>query len=178
MRNLLLLLAVLLLVAPAAFAQEVQDDYQGDGTLLDVATQTDDLSTLVTALDAAELGAAIGGDGPFTIFAPSNEAFDALPEGTVDALLLDDNRDQLTDILTYHVVPGVYRAADLQNGQTLETLQGETLSVTVIDGRVLINGAEVIQTDVEASNGVVHVVSSVILPPTPEPGITPVAPGN
>jgi uncharacterized surface protein with fasciclin (FAS1) repeats len=178
MRTLPLLLAVLLLVAPAAFAQEVQDDYQGDGTLLDVATQTDDLSTLVTALEAAEIGAAIGGDGPFTVFAPSNEAFDALPEGTVNALLLEDNRDQLTDILTYHVVPGEYRAADLENGQTLETLQGETLTVTIIDGRVMINGAEVVQADVDASNGVVHVISSVILPPAPEPGITPVAPGN
>jgi uncharacterized surface protein with fasciclin (FAS1) repeats len=175
MRIFPLILAITLLIAPAAFAQEVQDDYQSDRTLADVTAQTDDLSTLSAALEAAELGAAIGGDGPFTVFAPSNDAFDALPQGNVDALLLEDNREQLTDILTYHVVPGEYRAADLEDGQQLETLNGEILSVRIVDGTITVNGAEVVEADVEASNGVAHVISGVLLPEAPEPatGVTP-----
>ncbi len=131
-----------------------------------LASGNEDLSTLVEAVTAADLVETLQGDGPFTVFAPTNEAFEALPDGTLDTLLAPEGKDQLTDILTYHVVPSEAMAADLTDGQKLTTVQGEELTVGVAeDGTVTINDAEVTTADVDASNGVVHVIDGVLTPP-------------
>ncbi|MEM6783320.1 MAG: fasciclin domain-containing protein [Bacteroidota bacterium] len=134
-------------------------------TVADLAAQTEALSTLKAAVDAAELGAALSADGPITVFAPTDDAFGALPEGTVESLVQPENQDALRGILTYHVVAGKLTAADLSDGQMLETLTGAMLKVSVTDEGVMINGATVAIADVMASNGVVHVIDGVLLPP-------------
>ncbi len=133
-------------------------------TIVETAVATDALSTLVAAVTAADLGETLSGDGPFTVFAPTNDAFGALPAGTVDTLLEPANREQLTSVLTFHVVAGKLLAADLSDGQTLTTVQGQTLTVKVDGATVTVNGVPVVQADVEASNGVVHVIGGVLLP--------------
>jgi uncharacterized surface protein with fasciclin (FAS1) repeats len=165
MRLLLLLPALALLAAPAALAQSYSAS--DDPTLAEIAVQTDDLSTLLAAVQTAGLVDALAGDGPLTVFAPTNEAFARLPEGTVEGLLLDENRDQLTSILLYHVVAGSYSAGDLSDGQQIETLSGGQLTVRIADGAVTINGVPVVLADVDASNGVAHVIDGVLLPPAP-----------
>lgn len=132
------------------------------GTIVEVAVATPQLTTLVTALQTADLTATLEGNGPFTVFAPTNPAFDALPAGTVDALLAAGNADVLTDLLTYHVVAGELTASDLSDGETLTTVEGGTLTVTVDAGVVRVDGAAVTTADVEASNGVVHLVDGVL----------------
>lgn len=134
-----------------------------------IAGETSSLSTLVTAVQAADLVDTLKGDGPFTVFAPTNEAFAALPDGTLDDLLLPENKDQLTDVLTYHVVSGKVMSSDLSDGQVIETLQGGELTVEIMDGVVSLvdaggNKAVVSSADVETSNGVVHVIDAVVLP--------------
>lgn len=133
-------------------------------TIVETAVATDALSTLVAAVTAADLAETLSGPGPFTVFAPTNDAFAALPEGTVDTLLEPANRDQLTSVLTFHVVAGKALAADLTDGQTLTTVQGQTLTVKIDGDTVTVNGVPVVQADVEASNGVVHVIGGVLLP--------------
>ena len=133
-------------------------------TIVETAVATDALSTLVAAVTAADLAETLSGPGPFTVFAPTNDAFAALPEGTVDTLLEPANRDQLTSVLTFHVVAGKALAADLTDGQTLTTVQGQTLTVKIDGATVTVNGVPVVQADVEASNGVVHVIGGVLLP--------------
>lgn len=130
-----------------------------------LAQATPDLSTLVKAVGAAGLVETLQGDGPFTVFAPTNAAFEALPAGTLDSLLEPANKQQLTDILTYHVVPGELMAADLKDGQKLKTVQGDDLTVEVDGDTVTVNGAKVTMPDVDASNGVVHVIDQVLTPP-------------
>lgn len=130
-----------------------------------LAQGNEDLSTLVQAVTAAELVETLQGEGPYTVFAPTNDAFAALPDGTLDDLLLPENQDQLTEILTYHVVPQEAMAADLQDGQTLTTVQGDELQVSVDGDTVMINDATVTTADVDASNGVVHVIDGVLTPP-------------
>jgi uncharacterized surface protein with fasciclin (FAS1) repeats len=132
--------------------------------IVELAQATPDLSTLVTAVVAADLAETLSGDGPFTVFAPTNEAFEALPAGTLDDLLKPENKDQLTDVLTYHVVAGDVMSSDLTDGQEITTLQGDTLTVKITDGVVTINGATVTTADVDASNGVVHIIDQVLLP--------------
>lgn len=139
------------------------------GTIVDVAASTDSLSTLVTAVKAAGLVETLQADGPYTVFAPTNDAFAALPAGTLDTLLKPENVDQLKAILTYHVVQGKVMAADLQDGQVITTVQGATLTVSITDGNVYLTDAKgnkvmVAQADVKADNGVVHVISGVLLP--------------
>lgn len=139
------------------------------GTIVAVASDTSSLSTLVTAVKAADLVDTLQGDGPFTVFAPTNAAFEALPEGTLTTLLMPENVGQLKSILTYHVVSGKVMSSDLQNGQVVTTVQGEKLTVSIMDGKVYItdakgNKATVEKADVAAKNGVVHVISSVLLP--------------
>ena len=134
------------------------------GTIVEVASANVDFSTLVAAVEAAELVDALSGTGPFTVFAPTNEAFDALPEGLLDKLLLPENKEVLTKILTYHVVSGKVMAADVAAGD-VATLEGSNITIAV-DGGVTINDATVTATDVEASNGVIHVIDKVIVPPT------------
>ncbi|RMH51375.1 MAG: fasciclin domain-containing protein [Bacteroidetes bacterium] len=135
-------------------------------TIVDIATSDERFSTLVTALQAADLVSTLQGEGPFTVFAPTNEAFAALPEGTVENLLKPENKDQLTAILLYHVAEGKVMAAQVTGMDEVPTLQGGTLSVQVEDGTVMIGSATVVQADVEASNGVIHVIDTVLLPPS------------
>ena len=134
--------------------------------IVDLAAGNENLSTLVAAVKAAGLVETLKGDGPFTVFAPTNEAFAALPEGTLEMLLKPENRDKLIAILTYHVVAAKVMSTDLSNGQKAKTVQGEQVSVMINNGRVMISGAQVVVADVKASNGVVHVINKVILPPS------------
>lgn len=156
----LLALALAFFALPRAGAQPAPDD----PTIVEVAAADADFSTLVTALEAAGLVDALQAEGPFTVFAPADAAFRALPEGTVATLLEPENVDTLRAILTYHVVPGRLEASDVAARSSLETLQGESLPVTVEDGIVRVGGAKVVATDVPASNGVIHVVDAVLLP--------------
>lgn len=132
--------------------------------IVDVAADTPDLSTLVEAVTAADLAETLQGEGPFTVFAPTNEAFDALPAGELDRLLEPANQDELANILKYHVVEGEVMSTDLTNGQKAKTLEGGTLTVTINGKTVKINDATVATADVPASNGVVHVIDKVLLP--------------
>ncbi len=134
------------------------------GTIVDVAASNPDFETLVAAVTAAGLAETLSGEGPFTVFAPTDEAFEALPEGVLDALLLPENKDALTSILTYHVVSGEVMAADVTAGD-VPTVEGSTIAITTDDG-VKVNEATVTATDVDASNGVIHVIDSVLVPPT------------
>lgn len=131
-------------------------------TIARIASTTPQLSTLTTAVQAANLVATLEGTGPFTVFAPANAAFEALPSGTVDALLASGNGAILGDLLSYHVVAGALSAAELSDGQVLSTVEGGTLTVSIQGGTVKINGATVTTADVQASNGVVHVIDGVL----------------
>lgn len=135
-------------------------------TLVENASGADNLTTLVAAVKAAELAATLSSDGPFTVFAPPNSAFAALPAGTVETLLQPENKAQLQGVLTYHVVQGRLSASDLMDGQTLTTVNGATLTVRKMDGKVMVGGATVTQANVYASNGIAHVIDSVLLPPS------------
>jgi len=137
-------------------------------TIVDVAVADGRFTTLVAAVTAAGLAETLSGEGPFTVFAPTDDAFAKLPAGTLDELLKPENKQALTDILLYHVVAGSIKAADVASLSEAETVLGEKVSVKVEDGNVFINDAEVVITDVEASNGVIHVIDSVILPPADE----------
>ena len=133
-------------------------------TVVDIIVNSPDHTTLETAVLAAGLAGTLSGDGPFTVFAPTDAAFAALPAGTLDAVLADI--DLLTAILTYHVVGAAALSTDLSNGQVIETLNGESVTVTIDANGVFINDAEVIVADLVADNGVVHVIDAVLLPPT------------
>lgn len=150
-------------------SQQTDQAAQTPGTIVVVASDTPSLSTLVTAVKAAELVDTLQAEGPYTVFAPTNAAFDALPDGTLDDLLKPENKEQLKAVLTYHVVPGQVLAGDLKDGQEITTVQGGTLTVSIMDGKAYIvdatgNKAMVEQADVNADNGVVHVIDSVLLP--------------
>lgn len=142
----------------------VAKECTGGPTIAQLATATPDLSTLVAALQAGSLVDTLNTPGPFTVFAPTNEAFDALPAGTVANLLKPQNKPQLVDILTYHVVQGNVQAKDLKDGQMVTTVEGKKLTVRIAGGAVFINSAKVTTADVEASNGVVHIIDAVLLP--------------
>lgn len=152
--------------ASEAPADEMTEETSA-GTIVDVASATDGFSTLVAAVTAADLAETLSGEGPFTVFAPTDEAFAALPEGVLDALLLPENKDVLAKILTYHVVAGQVLAADVTDGD-VPTVEGQTIALSTADG-VTVNGAKVIQADVMADNGVIHVIDAVILPPDVDP---------
>jgi uncharacterized surface protein with fasciclin (FAS1) repeats len=132
--------------------------------IVSLAIETEALSTLVAAVKAAGLVETLQGEGPFTVFAPTNEAFAALPEGTLESLLLPENKDKLIAILTYHVVSGKVMSTDLTDGMKAATVNGAEITITTVDG-AKVNGAGVVMADVAASNGVVHVIDAVILPP-------------
>ena len=134
------------------------------GDIVDVAVAAGQFKTLAAALEAADLVDTLKGHGPFTVFAPTDEAFAALPEGTVETLLRPENRDQLVSILTYHVVAGKVSADQVVNLDKADTVNGQSVSISVVDGNVRINDATVVAADVEASNGVIHIVDAVILP--------------
>jgi len=132
--------------------------------VVDTAVEAGSFTTLVAAVQAAGLVDALKGDGPFTVFAPSDEAFAKLPAATVESLLLPENRDQLRAILTLHVVPGAVMAAQVSDGLQAETLNGEWLTFAVDGDGARVGSANIVATDVMASNGVIHVIDTVLLP--------------
>jgi uncharacterized surface protein with fasciclin (FAS1) repeats len=133
-----------------------------DSTVVEIAAGNADFSTLVAAVQAAGLAETLSGKGPFTVFAPTNEAFAKLPEGTVEDLLKPENKEKLTGILTYHVIPGKVMFADVKAGK-VKTVQGGELEIAVKDG-VTVNGSKVVKTDIVGKNGVIHVIDTVVLP--------------
>ncbi len=135
-----------------------------DSDIVDVAAGAGTFNTLVAALQAADLVDVLRGDGPFTVFAPTDEAFAALPEGTVASLLEPANKDQLVAILLYHVVSGSVAAADVVGLTSAATVNGASVTITVADGGVKIDNANVTATDILASNGIIHVIDAVIIP--------------
>ena len=140
---------------------------QNTQDIVATASSTPELSTLVAAVTAAELVETLQGAGPFTVFAPVNDAFAGLPAGTVDNLLKPENIADLQGILTYHVVPGAVHAADLTDGMVVETVNGKSITINVSDAGVSINGGATVTTaDVKTSNGVVHIINAVLLPAT------------
>lgn len=153
--------------APAASAASPMESMtsQAAGTIVDVAAENPDFSTLVAAVKAADLQTTLSGEGPFTVFAPTNKAFEALPPGVLDALLKPENKETLTQILTYHVVPGKVMSTDVTPGK-VATVEGQDLTIAVKDdGTVTVNGAKVLAVDVEGSNGVIHAINEVLVPP-------------
>ena len=132
--------------------------------IVDTAVSAGQFNTLVAAVEAADLVTTLKGDGPFTVFAPTDEAFAALPEGTVENLLKPENKDQLIAVLTYHVVPGKSMSSDIAGTATMvESVQGSELDVNATDG-VTVDGATVVTADIETDNGVIHVIDRVVLP--------------
>ena len=147
-----------------AFAAPV---FAADSDIVDTAAGAENFKTLVAAVKAAGLVETLKGDGPFTVLAPTDEAFAKLPEGTVESLLKPENKDKLVAILTYHVIPGKAMAADVVklDGKSVKTVEGSKIKVTVDGSDVKVNNAKVIKTDINCSNGVIHVIDTVILPP-------------
>lgn len=144
------------LMSTAAFA--------ADKDIVDTAVDAGSFTTLVAAVQAAGLVDTLKGEGPFTVFAPTDEAFAALPAGTVEDLLKPENKDKLTAILTYHVVAGKVMSTDLSEGMKAATVNGAEIAVT-LDGGAKVNGANITAADIEATNGVIHVIDAVIMPP-------------
>lgn len=144
-------------VQPVAFSAASKD-------IVDTAVAAGDFKTLVAAVQAAGLVETLKGEGPFTVFAPTDAAFAKLPAGTVETLLKPENKDKLVGILTYHVVPGKVMAADVVKLTEAKTVQGKSAKVKVTDGTVMIDGAKVVKTDIVCGNGVIHVIDAVILP--------------
>jgi uncharacterized surface protein with fasciclin (FAS1) repeats len=136
---------------------------KGKADIVDTAIAAGQFKTLATALEAAGLVEVLKGDGPFTVFAPTDEAFAALPEGTVEELLKPENKDKLVKILTYHVLPIKVKSKKITSGK-VETVNGQSVTVEVSDDGITVDGANVIEADIKASNGIIHVIDKVILP--------------
>ncbi|MEL6168884.1 MAG: fasciclin domain-containing protein [Pseudomonadota bacterium] len=155
-RSFLALTAVAALSTPAFAGGHSKD-------IVDTAVEAGSFATLVAAVEAAGLVETLKGEGPFTVFAPTDDAFAALPEGTVETLLQPENRDQLVAILTYHVVPGKVMSGDLTNEMMATTVEGSDVTI-MTEGGVMVQDANVVTADIEAENGVIHVIDKVILP--------------
>ena len=157
-------LAITFLVPTVASAQADAHRAHGTNTIVDVATKAGSFNTLLAAVKAAGLVETLQGDGPFTVFAPSDEAFAKVPKAALDALLAD--KAALKSVLTFHVVPGRVAANDIVkgNGASPKTVNGQPLDIKVRDGKVYVNGAQVVTADVMASNGVIHVIDTVLMP--------------
>jgi uncharacterized surface protein with fasciclin (FAS1) repeats len=160
----ILALCTMGLVTATAYAGHHEEGKMTTVDIVDTAVGAGQFNTLAAALTAAGLVDTLKGAGPFTVFAPTDDAFAKLPEGTVEELLKPENRDQLVSILTYHVVAGEVYAADVVQLTSATTVNGSDVSITVADTGVSIDNANVLKTDVKASNGVIHVIDSVILP--------------
>jgi uncharacterized surface protein with fasciclin (FAS1) repeats len=170
-RSLALCLLLPLLLVFAAQAQNESEDerMEKQADIVQTAKDAGNFDTLTSALTAAELVETLKGEGPFTVFAPTDEAFSNLPEGTLDNLLKPENKEQLQSILKYHVVEGKAMASDVTSMSTAETLQGTPVTISEMDGTVTLEGdntATVTKTDIEASNGVIHVIDTVLMPAT------------
>ncbi len=135
-----------------------------DKSIAEVAAGNEDFSTLVAAIKAAELGDTLSSDGPFTVFAPTNAAFEALPEGALEDLLKPENSAKLVSILTYHVVPGTVKAADVVGLESAKSVEGSEIAITVEGDVVKVDDAKVVTTDIICKNGVIHVIDAVIMP--------------
>lgn len=160
MKNLLKSIVLSALIIGLSFTVKAQNK-----NIVELAVGTESLSTLVTAVKAAGLVETLSGNGPFTVFAPTNAAFEALPDGTLESLLKPENKDQLVAVLTYHVIGAKVMSSDLKEGQKAKTVQGEEVTISLKNG-ASVNGAKVAKADIAASNGVVHVIDAVILPPS------------
>lgn len=157
----------LLLVAAATTAvagHHKNMEKKAEKDIVDTAVAAGDFTTLAAALDAAGLVGTLKGEGPFTVFAPTDAAFAALPEGTVESLLKPENKDQLVSILTYHVVPGKVTSGDVVKLDSAATVNGQSVAIDASGGKVTVDGATVTAVDIAASNGVIHVIDQVILP--------------
>ena len=161
LRTTAITLASVCAFAGTAWADDHGTMAGGEMDIVDIAVENGNFTTLVAAVEAAGLVDTLKGEGPFTVFAPTDEAFAMLPEGTVEALL--DDTEALTGILTYHVVPGAVMAGDLTEGMTAETVNGRSVTFT-LEGGPQVNGANITMTDIEASNGVIHVIDTVLMP--------------
>ena len=150
--------------AQSAGQSGVKDDMSAKN-VVQVAAGSKDHTTLVRAVQAAGLVDALSNAGPFTVFAPTNAAFDKLPAGTLENLLKPDKKDDLADILQYHVSVGVYKADQLQDGQTLGQVNGGNITISKKDGKIMVNGTATVIASIQASNGVIHVIDGVLLPP-------------
>ena len=155
--------ATIALTLAAAPLAALADGHGAKADIVDTAVAAGEFNTLAAALTAAGLVDVLKGDGPFTVFAPTDAAFAALPAGTVEDLLKPENKDKLTAILTYHVVPGKVMSTDLSDGMMAGTVQGSEISVKLGDA-VMIDDAKVISADIETSNGLIHVIDKVLLP--------------
>jgi uncharacterized surface protein with fasciclin (FAS1) repeats len=158
-----LTLAVLALAALTQPVAHAADKAAAPGDIVAVASGAGSFNTLVAAVKAAGLVETLQGPGPFTVFAPTDEAFAKLPKGTVEDLLKPENKAKLVAILTYHVVPGKVMAADVKT-MNAKTVNGKELAIKVADGKVTVDNATVVKTDVAAKNGVIHVIDTVVLP--------------
>jgi uncharacterized surface protein with fasciclin (FAS1) repeats len=150
---------------PAGAGQSAVQDDQSAKNVVQVAIGSKDHTTLVAAVKAAGLVDALSNAGPFTVFAPTNAAFDKLPAGTVDDLLKPEKKDALTDILQYHVSVGVFKEDMLQDGQTIGQVNGGNITISKKDGKLVVNGVANVVATVPASNGIVYVIDAVLLPP-------------
>jgi uncharacterized surface protein with fasciclin (FAS1) repeats len=159
----LVALAAILAVSLPAQAQHMSS-HEYDRDIVETASAAGQFNTLLAAAQAAGLVDVLKSDGPFTVFAPTDEAFAKLPAGTVEELLKPENREKLAAILMYHVVPGELMASDVLEMSSLKTVQGEELKIWMKDGKAYIDDAQIIKTDISASNGVIHVIDSVVLP--------------
>ena len=156
-------LSISLLVGLVVIGTAKSGNAQGKD-IVDTAVGAGSFKTLVTAVQAAGLVDTLKGTGPFTVFAPTDDAFAKLPAGTVEGLLKPENKAKLQAILTYHVVPGKVMAADVANISTAKTVNGQSLAVSAKNGTVMVDNAKVVKTDIVASNGVIHVIDTVVLP--------------
>jgi uncharacterized surface protein with fasciclin (FAS1) repeats len=157
-----LVLAALMLAPAGPFPGAPAEPAAQD--IVDTAASAGTFNTLVAAVKAAELVDTLKGDGPFTVFAPTDEAFAKLPAGTVESLLKPENRDKLVEILTYHVVPGRVTAKDVISLKQAKTVEGGNIKINAMNGKVRINDANVVKADIAASNGVIHVIDAVLMP--------------
>jgi len=160
----LTVLAVALLLSTVSFAADKKGKMSGGKDIVDTAVAAGNFNTLARALQAADLVDTLKGAGPFTVFAPTDEAFAKLPAGTLDDLLKPENKEKLKAILTYHVVPGNVMAAQAMKLNSAKTVNGKDLTIKTDGGKVMINDATVTKADIHASNGVIHVIDTVLLP--------------
>jgi len=150
--------------APSGGQEAVQDD-ESAKDVVKVAVGSKDHTTLVAALKQAELVTSLSNAGPFTVFAPTNEAFNKLPAGTVDGLMKDDKKADLQNILQYHVAVATYKTENMTDGQVIGQANGDNITLTVKDGKVVVNGTANIVASIQATNGIIHVIDAVLLPP-------------
>jgi len=160
--NLTTLWVAVLMISVVAFASTDYMSSMEKKSIVETAVGAGKFNTLVTAVKAADLVETLSGPGPFTVFAPTDDAFAALPAGTVESLL--QNKDKLQAILTYHVVAGKVMAADVVNLKSAKTVNGQEITIMVKDATVMVDNAKVVMTDIECTNGVIHVIDAVILP--------------